>query len=552
MVSRLPGTIYPVPAPRDALLLGLLAGLLLFAGLGATALTDRDEGANAAAAREMLERHAWITPTLAYAPRYAKPAFVYWMMAGAYAGLGVGETAARLPSAVAAVALIGVQYAFARWALGAAVARRAALVLLLSVEFVALARMALTDATLALWTTAAAYAFLRGSVGPAPRAPWYVAAWIAAGLAVLAKGPVGLLAPAAGVLAYLAVAGRIREAWRETRPGRGLLLCLLVAGPWYAAMFWLHGTDYVLRARGETLGRVFRTVTGPGGTALFYIPVLLVGFFPWSAFLPDALRTTLRGARRRAAGGPAAAVTVFAATWLVAGLVLFSVAQSRLPHYVLPLFPAAALLVAATWPATPSATARALLASTGLGLAAGLVAARLAPARAVELVATAYPAAPGATVPASVLGVAAAVGLVAGAALLRDGRRLFPVLGTLAAAGLAVSLHAVLPAFSAQFVRPGTELAARAGALATRCDAILSVGPYRPSFVFYARRPVGFFGANEAGWLVALAALPGRFFVLAPVGVARTLPPGLGIEPIETRGGYVLLASGPAASGCPA
>ena len=197
--------------PRDALLLLALAGLLLLVGLGAVALTDRDEGANAEAAREMLEARSWITPTLGGAPRFAKPALVYWLTGAAYAVLGVGETAARLPSAVAALLLVLVQYAFARWVFGRDVAWRAALVLLLSVEYVAIGRMALTDATLALWTTVAGYAFLRGWWGAAPRGPWYALAWIAAGLAALAKGPVGLLIPLGGVVAYLLLAKRPRS-----------------------------------------------------------------------------------------------------------------------------------------------------------------------------------------------------------------------------------------------------------------------------------------------------------------------------------------------------
>ncbi|MGH7265014.1 MAG: ArnT family glycosyltransferase, partial [Candidatus Rokuibacteriota bacterium] len=73
-----------------------LALVVLVAGLGSVALTDRDEGANAEAAREMLEAGSWITPTLNYAPRFAKPALAYWLMAGAYAALGVGEHAARV------------------------------------------------------------------------------------------------------------------------------------------------------------------------------------------------------------------------------------------------------------------------------------------------------------------------------------------------------------------------------------------------------------------------------------------------------------------------
>src|SRR5262245_61830104 len=179
----------------------------------------------------MLEQHSWITPTLGGAPRFAKPALVYWLMAGGYAALGVGEMTARLPSAVAASLLVLVQYAFARWAFGRDVAWRAALVLLLSVEYVAIGRMALTDATLSLWTTGPGSPFLRGWWGAPPRGRWYASAWIAAALAVLTKGPVGLLVPLGAVVTYLAIAGGLRQAWREAWPLRGLGLFLLVGLP---------------------------------------------------------------------------------------------------------------------------------------------------------------------------------------------------------------------------------------------------------------------------------------------------------------------------------
>ncbi|MGH7358927.1 MAG: ArnT family glycosyltransferase, partial [Candidatus Rokuibacteriota bacterium] len=477
---------------RDVLLVLALAALLLTIGLGAVALTDRDEGANAEAAREMLAERSWITPTLGGTPRFAKPAFVYWLMAGAYAVLGVGETAARLPSAVAALLLVLLQHAFVRWALGPEVAWRAALVLLLSIEYVAIGRMALTDATLALWTTAAAYLFLRGWLGAPPRGRWYALAWIAAGLAVLTKGPVGLLIPLGGILAYLALAGSLRQAWREAWPLRGLALFLLVAAPWYLTMFWLHGWDYAARARGETLGRVLRPVTGPGGTALFYLPVLLVGFFPWSAFLPDAVRAALRQARARARQNRAGAVTVFAAVWLIAGLLLFSLAQTRLPHYVVPLFPAAALLVAASWPASPSRLARILLGGTAILLTALLIGAWVASDQLVRLLAPAYPAATTATLPATSWLVAALVAGVGATALIRDGRRLFRTLAVLSALVLVVGFQSALPAFSAQFVAPAGELAVRAARDARPCDTLAALGPYRPSLLFYARRPVTF------------------------------------------------------------
>lgn len=537
--------------PWELAALGGLTVLLLFAGLGATALTDRDEGANAGAAREMLEQRSWVTPTLDYAPRFAKPALVYWLMAAAYLGLGVGETGARLPSAVAAASLVFVECAFAGWALGAQTGFRAALILLLSVEYVAIGRMALTDATLVLWTTAAGFAFFRAHRGPPPRGRWYAAMYVAMGLATLAKGPVGLLVPAAGAAAYLTLAGGWRRFWYEARPGWGLILFLLVAGPWYAAMIWRHGAEYLARAQGETVGRVFRTVTGPGGTALFYIPVVLVGFFPWSAFLPGALATALRGARARAAADRAGAVTVFAAAWTVAGLLLFSLAQSRLPHYVAPLFPAAALLVAATWPPAVPRLARGLLAVLGVLIGGVLITARAMGSSVVRLLAPAYPADPEAALPVALFAVGGLALAAAAGASLREGTTLFRTLAIVTAALLVVGLHAALPAFSAEFVAPAGELVRRAALSAGPCDDLVAVGPYRPSLVFYARRPVAFVDRLAAGRLGEIAARPGRLFLLTPRALREALPPALAtLPPVDARGGYLLLASLAATSPC--
>jgi len=539
-----------VRRPWDLATLAGLVVVLLFTGLGSMALTDRDEGANAEAAREMLEQRSWVTPTLNYAPRFAKPAFVYWLMAAAYAGLGVSESTARLPSAVAAGTLVFIQYAFARWALCATTAFRAAVILLLGVEFVAIARMALTDATLVLWTTAAGFAFFRAHHGPPPRGRWYVAMYVAMGLATLTKGPVGVFVPAIGIGAYLALAGGGWRVWHEARPGWGVLLFLLVAGPWYAAMFWRHGAEYAARARGETVGRVFRTVTGPGGTALFYIPVMLVGFFPWSAFLPSALVGALRGARARAAADRRGAAVVFAATWVVAGLVLFSLAQSRLPHYVAPLFPAAALLVAASWPETVPPLARWLLGGVGLLLGGGLIATGAMGATFTQLLAPAYPADPSARLPVGVFGVAALALLAGSGAALRDGAALFRALALVTAVLLAVGLHVALPAFSAEFVAPAGELARRAALLATPCDRLVAFGPFRPSLVFYARRPVTFVDARHPERLADLAAEPGRLFLVAPRAIEATRLPARALSVLDARGGYVLLADPPRDQPC--
>ena len=144
-------------------LLLLLAGILFFVGLGSTGLTDRDEGRNAEAGREMYEQGQWISPTFNYEPRFAKPVFVYWLMSLSYHLFGVSEFAARLPSAVAGMILIFLQYVFLARCRGPAFGLFGAAMLLLNVEILGLGRMALTDSVLNVFVTLALVGFWRWS-----------------------------------------------------------------------------------------------------------------------------------------------------------------------------------------------------------------------------------------------------------------------------------------------------------------------------------------------------------------------------------------------------
>ena len=114
---------YPFSTRTLHLVFLLVCGcLLLLLGLGDVGLTDRDEGSNAGAAREMLETGDWISPTLNYEPRYAKPALTYWIIAGTYALFGVNDFTARLPSAIFGLALLVLHYLFLHRLLGPALA----------------------------------------------------------------------------------------------------------------------------------------------------------------------------------------------------------------------------------------------------------------------------------------------------------------------------------------------------------------------------------------------------------------------------------------------
>ena len=279
------------------LLLLVLCTLLFFYGLGRLGLTDRDEGSNAEAAREMLQSGDWVTPTLNGAPRFAKPALTYWLIEGAYRVFGVSEFTARLPSAVFGTGLILMQYYFAKRVLGPVTALRAALMLLLNFEILAIGRMVLTDMVLIFFTTLSIFAFFLGLYGQGPAKRWYWVFYIAMGLATLTKGPVGLLVPLLAVVPYILWTRPWRsgnQVLRDCHPFAGTLVMLAVAAPWYSAMFILHGKGYLASAQGDTVTRFFSVIGGHGGTILFYIPILFFGFFPWSGYLPAALLASLR------------------------------------------------------------------------------------------------------------------------------------------------------------------------------------------------------------------------------------------------------------------
>jgi 4-amino-4-deoxy-L-arabinose transferase-like glycosyltransferase len=141
------------------LLLLATATLLLFLNLGKLGLTDREEGSNAEAAREMIESGDWMTPTLNGEPRFAKPVFTYWLMSGAYRLLGVSEFSARIPSAVGTAALVLLQYWFLTSTRGAFIGLVGGLMLLLNIEMVAIGRMAWTDSVLTFFITASLFGF---------------------------------------------------------------------------------------------------------------------------------------------------------------------------------------------------------------------------------------------------------------------------------------------------------------------------------------------------------------------------------------------------------
>ena len=277
-------------------------------------------------------------------------------MSLSYHAFGVNEFSARFPSAVSGMGIIVLQYLFLARCRGPVVALFGAAMLLLNVQILGLGRMALTDSVLIFFITQSLYGFWLGFYGEGRPRHWMWILYVGMALATLTKGPVGFLLPLMTVGLYLLLAREWAGFWRRGLPLAGPLIFILLAAPWYIAMLLIHGDQYVTSARADTVGRFSGAMEGHGGTPLFYIPIFLVGFFPWSGWLPFAWFQAFRSWLAACTQGkntlsiPSdSRLEWFAAIWVLAGLVFFSLSSTRLPHYIAPLFPAAAILTASFW-----------------------------------------------------------------------------------------------------------------------------------------------------------------------------------------------------------
>jgi len=322
----------------------LLAALTFLVGLGAPAMTDSDEAFYAEAAREMVESGDWLTPYYNYEPRFQKPILYYWVTAATFAVTGAGEASARLWAALSGMALVFVTAAVARRWYDDDTALLAGAIVATSFGYVALGRMALPDLPLALFVTATIGACLVavGDRVPQPRR-WLVGAALAAALGFLTKGPLAIVLPAVVVAPIVAIERR-QSRVRAADLAVAALVFVLVASPWYLAMWWQHGTPYLESFFvGDNLERFATDRFNEPRPWWYYGPVVVGGVAPWSPFLLLGAGACLRLLLGR--GGPGSLETRLA-IWVGAPLVVLTLSVGKQPRYVLPLLPPLALLLA--------------------------------------------------------------------------------------------------------------------------------------------------------------------------------------------------------------
>lgn len=350
------------------LLIAAVCSFFFFYKLGSYKLIDVDEPRYAEAAREMLASGNWLTPYFNYELRFDKPIFFYWLIALSYLIFGITEFAARFPSAVLATATVFFTYYFGRTTISKSFGLISALILASSLEFIAIGRMSITDMTLSFFIVASIYSgFLASFTENKNKKYWWWLFYFFSGLAVLTKGPVGLVLPVAVVGFYLIFTGKVKESLKPVFTLPGALIFSATVIPWYYLIIQEHGKlfiDYFFIR--HNLERFASSGFGQHHQPFyFYFIVILAGFFPWTIFfisslikyLPKLFKSFWEKKSRLLKldfalfkeADNRLKVILFSVIWFLVIFIFFSSSKAKLLTYILSLFPAIALLTGNLW-----------------------------------------------------------------------------------------------------------------------------------------------------------------------------------------------------------
>ncbi|MBL9188369.1 MAG: glycosyltransferase family 39 protein [Opitutaceae bacterium] len=481
-----PVSIIP-PWRRELLALTLAFSALFGFVLGSRPLANPDEGRYAEIPREMIASGDWITPHLNAIPYFEKPPLVYWLGGLAQKFFGESEWSVRLVPAVFALAGVLLTYAATRRLFGRGAGLGAAIVLGTSILYFALARLLILDMAVSVLMAATLFCFILGVREPAgARRRWFFyGLYASAALATLTKGLMGFLVTGAVMFLWLLIFNQ----WKRLRPlylPSGLALFLAIAAPWHVLVA-LRNPDWVQAYLVREHWQRFTVDLGRQQPWWFFVPIVAVGFFPWTGFLWSAWREALRGgwSRRREN-----ADAWFFATWAAFMFLFYSKSQSKLIPYILPVLPPLAVVtglwLAQRWARREAPRVHAGVAGFSLGcmILAGALVVAVAQPGLIKDAAQAEALRPfGWSMSAVLLTGAVGVGLL--------GRRDVRVGLAVMATTMAV-FYSLLSVAATDIQRPGTrELALVAKARIQPEDRVYHYWGFFHDFVYYSGRTVG-------------------------------------------------------------
>lgn len=472
---------------RDLLLLALLFAVLFGFRLGSYPLANPDEGRYAEIPREMVASGDWVTPRLNGVNYFEKPPLVYWCIASAQTLCGDSEWVQRAVPAWFALAGVLLTYAAGRALCGRDAGLWSAILLGTSLLFFALGRIILLDMAVSVLMSAALFCFVLAVREPrSAKRRWLMyGVYASMALATLTKGLIGFLVTGAVMFTWLLVFNQ----WKRLLPlylPTGGLLFLALAAPWHV-LAHLHNPTWAHRYFVyEHWERFMTPAASRPGPVWYFVPIVLLGLFPWTGFVWSGARALLRGGW---AARKENAAAWFLVTWAVFIFLFFSKSHSKLVPYILPIFPALAVLGGAGIAAAlREGTARVRAGWVTFSFIAGLLAVALVvvvrragvirdPEQARLLTPFAF----------EMAAVLVAGGVLAPA--LARWRSVRAGLGAVVAT--AVVFLCVLTSAAPHIQKPGTkELALEVKAQAQPGDRVLHYHEFFHDFTFYAERVV--------------------------------------------------------------
>ncbi len=367
-------------------LLGVLCGLFLFWGLNFYPLLDVDETRYAIMSRDLANSNDWNVLLLNSVPFLEKPPFYFWIVGASIKFFGnFSAFAVRFPIALMATFLIYFTYFFGRKVLSRKFGLISAIVLLTSVFFLILSHVAILDMVLTVWIASALYsAFLSYFVKDQHKKYCWWGFWTFAGLGFLAKGILAIAIPFVVMFLYCLCTKTLKDFFKPLHFLVGLFVFLLIALPWHVVMFRDYGWEFIHEyfIRHHFARLLSSDELGRERSFFYFIPVFIIAFLPWTfiflASITDGIKKLINKYKQfegkwfqklwniTSAENTDQKIILFSSLFFLVIFGVMSISSNKLPTYILPALPAAALLTGYFWCESKEDTEQAISISTYL------------------------------------------------------------------------------------------------------------------------------------------------------------------------------------------
>ncbi len=334
---------------KSLALVTLFSGVTLLTGLNRSALWDRDETEYAQATIEMRQGNDWLIPTLEGEPFIEKPILLYWVTRASAKVFGDSETGYRFPSALLGILCCWITYFIAQTLWGGGAGFKASMALASSILFAGCFNLLMTDPLFVTFSMLSLLFYVLSYKKEDRALLFLILSYSSVGIAALAKGPIGFFP----IPVYLVFEFFHSKLSRWDFIQRNIVKCaalslipFIAVAPWFMYVFSREEKATSSFFLYDNLFRFLQGMEGHTGPAFYYVPVLLIGFFPWSFFF---IRAAAQNWREREDHSPLRAESFLLLTWILFLFVFFSLSANKLPHYIAPVLPAMACWVGKIW-----------------------------------------------------------------------------------------------------------------------------------------------------------------------------------------------------------